>query len=91
MSDLLYTVSTANMAEVVYLLDRGNRIIDVGLEPTMEGPSVFSVRFEGASLVSDHSAYLSCPTCALSRLPVAFRAIDAAVRDKNRARSGGEA
>ncbi len=87
MIDLLSTISTANMAEVVYLLERGNRIVDVGLETTMEGTSVFSVRFEGMNLEDDHSAYLSFPTCALSRLPVAFRAIDEAVREKNSARA----
>ena len=40
MSAQLPTISTANMAELVFLLDTGNRIIDVGLETTMEGSSV---------------------------------------------------
>jgi dihydropteroate synthase len=91
MIDLPHTVSTANMAEVLYLLDRGNRIIDVGLEATMEGPSVFSVRFEGERVEADHSRYLSFPTCPLSRLRFAFRAVAKAARDKARVSAGGEA
>ena len=91
MSNLLHTVSTENMAEVVFLLDRGNRIIDVGLETTMEGSSVFSVRFEGECVEDDHSKYLSHPTCSLSRIATAFRAIEKASCDKVRARAGGEA
>ena len=88
----LPTISTANMAEVVYLLDRGNRIIDVGLETTLEGSSMFSIRFEGERVDLDHSAYLSFPTCPLSRLRFAFRAVAKAVRDKERERemAGGE-
>jgi hypothetical protein len=89
MSDHLPALSTANMAEVLFLLERGNRIVDVGLEPTMDGTSVFSVRFEGTNLEADHSAYLTFPSCSLFRLPVAFHAIDSAIRDKNRLRAGG--
>jgi len=89
MIDFLSTVSTANMAEVGYLLDRGNRIIDVGLEPTLDGTYVFSVRFDGTNVVNDHSTYLTFPTCELSRLHLAFRAIDEAVREKYRAQAEG--
>ena len=85
------TISTANMAEVVFLLDKGNRIIDVGLETTMEGSRVFSVRFEGERVEDDHSSYLSFPTCPLSRLPIAFQAIEHASREKARVCAGGEA
>jgi hypothetical protein len=74
------------MAEVVHLLDRGNRIIDVGLEATLEGSSVFSVRFEGEKVEDDHTSYLTFPQCSLSRLPVAFSAIAEASRDKERER-----
>ena len=74
------------MAEVVYLLDRGNRIIDVGLETTLEGSSMFSVRFEGEYVEDDHTSYLTFPKCSLSKLPVAFRAIAEASRDKERVR-----
>ena len=82
----LPTISTANMAEVVYLLDRGNRIIDVGLETTLEGSSVFSVWFEGERVDLDHTSYLTFPTCPLSRLRFAFREIAKAARDKERER-----
>lgn len=85
------TISTANMAEVVFLLDTGNRIIDVGLETTMEGSRVFSVRFEGERVEDDHSSYLSFPTCPLSRLRIAFQAIEHASREKARVFVGGEA
>ena len=91
MIDLLSTISTANMAEALYLLDCGNRIIDVGLETTMEGTRVFSVRFEGPCVADDHTRYLSFPTCPLYRLTHAFRAIDAAVREKTSLLAGGEA
>jgi hypothetical protein len=74
------------MAEVVHLLDRGNRIIDVGLETTLEGSSVFSVRFEGENVEDDHTSYLTFPTCSLSRLRFAFQEIAKAARDKERAR-----
>ena len=92
MKSSLPTISTANMAEVVYLLDRGNRIIDVGLETTLEGSSVFSVRFEGENVEDDHTSYLTFPQCSLSRLPVAFRAIAEVTRSKERERemAGGE-
>ena len=86
MKNSLPTISTANMAEVVHLLDRGNRIIDVGLETTLEGSSVFSVRFEGERVDLDHTSYLTFPTCPLSRLRFAFRAIAKAARDKERER-----
>lgn len=75
MTRALPAVSTANMAEVLYLLDHGNRIIDMGLEPTLEGPSLFMVRLEGERAYDDHSEYLSHPTCSLSRLPFAFNEI----------------
>jgi hypothetical protein len=74
------------MAEVVHLLDRGNRINDVGLETTLEGSSVFSVWFEGENVEDDHTSYLTFPKCSLSRLPVAFRAIAEASRNKERER-----
>lgn len=89
MSAQLPTISTANMAEVAYLLDNGNRIIDVGLEPMLEGSSMFCVRFEGAHVETDHSRYLSVPTCPLSRLPIAFQAIEQASREKTRVLAGG--
>ena len=89
MSAKLPTISTANMAEVAFLLDRGNRIIDVGLETTMEGSRVFSVRFEGTCVEADHSRYLSAPTCPLSRLTSAFQAIEQALREKALLVAGG--
>ena len=91
MNAKLPTISTANMAEVVFLLDTGNRIIDVGLETTMEGSRVFSVRFEGERVELDHTQYLTFPTCPLSRLRFAFRAVAKAARDKDRVLAGGEA
>ena len=90
MSAKLPTISTANMAEVAFLLDRGNRIIDVGLEPMLEGSFMFCVRFEGVHVEDDHSRYLFFPTCPLSRLAIAFQAIEQASCEKARVRAGGE-
>lgn len=91
MSGRLPAVATANMAEVQFLLERGNRIIDVGLEPTLAGSSVFMVRLEGEKAESDHSDYLSFPTCNSVSLPRAFRAVCEAIerKEKRRSETGG--
>ena len=87
MSGRTPAVSTANMAEVQFLLERGNRIIDTGFEPTLEGSSVFMVRLEGARAEADHRDYLSFPTCYLCSLPRAFRAVSEAIERKESRRS----
>lgn len=91
MTGRLPAVSTANMAEVQFLLERGNRIIDAGLEPTLAGSSVFMVRMEGEGADSDHSDYLSFPTCNSVSLPRAFRAVSEAIerKEKRRSETGG--
>lgn len=91
MTARLSAVSTANMAEVQFLLERGNRIIDVGLEPTLEGTSVFMVRIEGEKAERDHRDYLSFPTCNSVSLPCAFRAVSEAIerKEKRRSETGG--
>ena len=87
MSGRVPAVSTANMAEVQFLLERGNRIIDTGLEPTLEGTSVFMVRPEGEKAESDHCDYLSFPTCNNVSLPRALWAVSKAIERKERRRS----
>lgn len=87
MSGRVPAVSTANMAEVLFLLERGNRIIDAGLEPTLEGTSVFMVRLEGEKAESDHRDYLSFPICNSVSLPRAFRAVSEAIERKESRRS----
>jgi len=91
MTGRLPAVATANMAEVQFLLERGNRIIDAGLEPTLHGTSVFMVRLEGEKAESDHSDYLSFPTCNIVSLPRAFRAVSEAIerKEKRRSETGG--
>ena len=91
MTGRLPAVSTANMAEVQFLLERGNRIIDAGLEPTLTGSSVFMVRLEGEKAESDHSDYLSFPSCNSVSLPRAFRAVSEAIerKEKRRSATGG--
>jgi hypothetical protein len=64
-----------NMDEVVYLLDRSFRIIEVGMQPTDEGCSYFGVTLEGEGIGAAHSEYLTHRPFQLSRLPVAFEAI----------------
>lgn len=82
-------IHTSNMAEVLYLLDKGNRIADLGLEPTLEGPTEFMVCLQGESVEADHSAYLRNPTCSLFRLSCAFTEIEAAVRTRYQSRTAG--
>ena len=91
MSGRVPAVSTANMAEVQFLLERGNRIIDAGLEPTLEGTSVFMVRLEGEKAEIDHRDYLSFPTCNSVSLPRALWAVSEAIerKEKRRSETGG--
>ena len=69
------TITVSNMAEVLYLLDRSHRIINAGMETTMDGTRVFSVTMEGERIEDDHSNYLSYCPCQLSRLGIAFSAV----------------
>lgn len=85
------TITVSNMAEVLYLLDRSHRIINVGMETTMEGTSVFSVTMEGERIEDDHSNYLSYCPCQLSRLGIAFSAVLQAIGDKAEAEKEGGA
>jgi len=87
MSGRMPAVLTANMAEVQFLLERGNRIIDAGLEPTLEGTSVFMVRLEGEKAERDHRDYLSYPTCNNVSLSRALWAVSEAIERKERGRS----
>ncbi len=81
----LPTLSTENMAEVLYLLDRGFHIADVGMQTTMEGSGVFSVTLEGDGIASHHSEYLCYCPCQMSRLALAFEAVKKAIRVKHKA------
>ncbi len=78
------TVSTENMAEVLYLLDRGFRITDFGMQTTMEGTGVFSVTLEGDGIWDHHSQYLRYCPCQMSRLTLAFEAVQQAIRSKQK-------
>ena len=84
------TITVSNMAEVLYLLDRSNRIISAGMETTMEGTRVFSVTLEGGLVEDDHSRYLTYGPCQLSRLGIAFSAVLEAIGNAAEAeRAGG--
>ena len=85
------TITVSNMAEVLYLLDRTNRIINAGMETTMDGTRVFSVTMEGERIEDDHSNYLSYCPCQLSRLWIAFSAVLEAIGDKSEAEAAGGA
>ena len=85
MKPTLPTISTENMAEVLYLLDRGFLIVDVGMQTTMEGTGVFSVTLEGEGIEEHHSAYLRYCPCQMSRLGFAFEAVQQAIRSKQKA------
>ncbi len=85
-------VSTPNMAEVVYLLDRHHRVVDVGMQATWPyGIEELCVTLEGENIDLDHLGYLQHGTCNLTKLPKAFEAVMTAVwrKDEEQAARGG--
>lgn len=73
-------VSTPNMAEVLYLLDRHHRVVDVGMQATWPyGIEELCITLEGENIDLDHRCYLQHGACSLSQLPKAFDAVMAVV------------
>jgi hypothetical protein len=53
------TVSTCNMAEALYLLERGNRVVKVECVSTWPyGLEELAVLFEGETAEADHESYI---------------------------------
>jgi hypothetical protein len=72
-------VSTCNMAEALYLLKRGNHVVNVELVSTWPyGLEEFAVFFEGETAEADHERYIkSGIPVDLSGLPGLFTAVSA--------------
>ncbi len=71
------TVCTCNMAEALYLLQRGNRVVKVEMKCTWPyGLEECTVVFEGESAEADHEHYIahSLPV-DLCALPDLFAAV----------------
>ncbi len=84
-------VSTPNMAEVLYLLDRHHRVVDVGMKATWPyGIEELCVTLEGENIDLDHRCYLQHGSCSLSKLPKAFDAVMSIVWQKVEASAGAE-
>jgi hypothetical protein len=73
------TVSTCNMAEALYLLRRGNRVVSVRMACTWPyGLEECAMVFEGESAEADHDRYIAyCPCVDLGCLPELFAAVTA--------------
>jgi hypothetical protein len=73
------TVWTCNMAEALYLLERGNRVVKVGLESTWPyGLEELAVFFEGETAEADHERYIKhAIPVDLGSLPKLFAALEA--------------
>ena len=79
-------VATPNMAEVLYLLDRQHRIVDVGMRTGWPyGIEELCVTLEGENIDLDHGNYLRHGDCNLVRLPKAFEAVLEALARKSEA------
>ena len=77
-------VSTPNMAEVLYLLDRHHRVVDVGMQATWPyGIEELCVTLEGENIDLDHRCYLLHGECSLPKLQKAFDAVMAIVWRKD--------
>jgi len=73
------TVSTCNMAEALYLLKRGNRVVKVECVSTWPyGLEELAVLFEGETAEADHDRYIKhAIPVELSTLPELFAALKA--------------
>jgi hypothetical protein len=78
------TVSTCNMAEALYLFERGNRAVKVGIVNTWPyGLEELAVFFEGETAEADHDRYIrSGIPVELSTLPELFAALKAVLPAK---------
>jgi hypothetical protein len=73
------TVSTCNMAEALYLLKHGNRVVKVECVSTWPyGLEELAVYFEGETAEADHDRYIKRGVPVdLSGLPELFTAVSA--------------
>jgi hypothetical protein len=71
------TVWTCNMAEALYLLERGNRVVKVECVSTWPyGLEELAVFFEGETAEADHERYIKCGIPVdLGSLPELFSAL----------------
>jgi hypothetical protein len=74
-------VSTCNMAEALYLLQRGNHVVRARMACTWPcGLEECSIVFEGESVEADHWRYVETTIPVdLHQLPLLFSAITAAL------------
>jgi hypothetical protein len=73
------TVSTCNMAEALYLLGCGNRVVEVRLA-WPEGLEECAIVFEGGTVEADHDRFIAHEIPVdLCTLPALFAAIAAAL------------
>ncbi len=73
------TVSTCNMAEALYLLHCGNRVVKVQAECTWPyGLEECAIVFEGQTAEADHERYISHSVAVdLRALPILLAAVAA--------------
>lgn len=74
-------IHTPNLAEVLYLTDRGHRVVDVQLVKSSPYQiQELQMTCEGSDIDLDHGGYLMHgPAMSLTRLPQAFDAVMAVV------------
>ena len=73
------TVSTCNMAEALYLLHRGNRVVNVRLA-WPEGLEECAIVFEGGTVEADHDRFIAHEIPVdLCALPALLAAVSAAL------------
>ena len=83
-------VLTSNMTEVLFLLQKNNRIVDVNMDTASIGSGTFLVQFAGENVLDDHGEYMRHCPCKLSDLHIAFEAILVAVEAKLARQKAGE-
>jgi hypothetical protein len=73
------SISTCNMAEALYLLERGNRVVKLECVSSWPyGLEEIAVVFEGSAVEADHERYIKSGIPAdLSGLPGLFAAVSA--------------
>lgn len=78
------TVSTCNMAEALYLLHKGNRVVGVRMASTWpHGLEECAMVFEGENVETYHERYVVyCPCVDLGCLPELFAAVSAVLPGK---------
>jgi hypothetical protein len=78
------TISTCNMAEALYLLHRGNRVVKVEMKCTWPyGLEECAIVFEGETAEADHDRYIKHTIpLDLCTLPELFAAVTAVLLAK---------